>query len=232
MSSPHRSTLSALALWLSLSSGFAQTAPEATPTVASNVETKPTTLEEIVVTANKDQPSLYVAENFGGTRLDIPLREIPQSIRIVNKQLLQDVSAVRMQDAFDYVSGISYQNAFGGLWENYAVRGFTGDSNNAGLAYLLNGFASNRGFNSPRDTANVETIEFLKGPTRRALRLRRPRRHHQRRHQKTTLGMAERIPGTHRQFRLLPADHRQHRPPFRKLRLPFQLCPGRRQLLP
>jgi len=165
MSSPHRSTLSALALWLSLSSGFAQTAPEATPTVASNVETKPTTLEEIVVTANKDQPSLYVAENFGGTRLDIPLREIPQSIRIVNKQLLQDVSAVRMQDAFDYVSGISYQNAFGGLWENYAVRGFTGDSNNAGLAYLLNGFASNRGFNSPRDTANVETIEFLKGPT-------------------------------------------------------------------
>lgn len=122
-----------------------------------------TPLSEVLVTA--DRAAFYTAENFGGTRLDISLREIPQSIRVVDRQLLQDVTAVRVQDSFDYVSGVSYQNAFGGMWENYAMRGFTGDSNNAGLAYLLNGFSSNRGFNAPRDTANVESIEFLKGPT-------------------------------------------------------------------
>jgi iron complex outermembrane receptor protein len=158
----------ALILSLGLADTSAQT-PSGTETGATPVSdgsaAKPTTLDEIVVTADKEETSSYVPENFGGTRLDIPLREVPQSIRVVNKQLLQDITAVRMQDAFDYVSGVSYQNGFGGLWENYAVRGFTGDSNNAGLAYLLNGFAANRGFNAPRDTANVENIEFLKGPT-------------------------------------------------------------------
>ena len=125
-----------------------------------------TELKEIVVTADRDEPKLYDPTNFGGTRLDVPLREVPQSIRVVTNQQLQDITAVRMQDAFEYVSGVSLQNNFGGgLWENYAVRGFTGDANNAGLAYLVNGFPANRGFNGPRDTVNVENIEFLKGPS-------------------------------------------------------------------
>ncbi|MEY5026342.1 MAG: hypothetical protein RLZZ244_1870 [Verrucomicrobiota bacterium] len=154
---------SAWLLLLSLSSGSAQTAERPVSAAQRAVSAKPAVLEEVLVTA--DSAAWFTAENFGGTRMDMPLQEVPQSIRIVNRQLLQDVTAVRMQDAFDYVSGVSYQNAFGGLWENYAVRGFTGDSNNAGLAYLLNGFAANRGFNAPRDTANMESIEFLKGPT-------------------------------------------------------------------
>jgi iron complex outermembrane receptor protein len=154
---------SAFLFLLSFSPGSAQTPERSISPAEGSASTKPAALDELVVTA--DSASWYKAESFGGTRMDIPLREVPQSIRVVNKQLLQDVTAVRMQDAFDYVSGVSYQNAFGGLWENYAIRGFTGDSNNAGLAYLLNGFAANRGFNAPRDTANVESIEFLKGPT-------------------------------------------------------------------
>jgi iron complex outermembrane recepter protein len=132
---------------------------------------KPTTpdsklLDELVVKTKEEQTKIYESKNFGGTRLDVPLLEVPQSIRVITKQQLKDITAVRMKDTFDYVSGVSQQNDFGGgLWENYAVRGFTGDSNNAGLAYLLNGFQSNRGFNAPRDTANVESIEFLKGPS-------------------------------------------------------------------
>jgi iron complex outermembrane receptor protein len=154
---------SALLLFLGIYSamGASTQSPGAQTTPVNSAEA--TQLSEVLVTA--DKLAFYTPENFGGTRLDIALREIPQSIRVVDKQLLQDVTAVRVQDAFDYVSGVSYQNAFGGLWENYAMRGFTGDSNNAGLAYLLNGFSSNRGFNAPRDAANVESIEFLKGPT-------------------------------------------------------------------
>jgi len=159
----HPTPASALLLLLGLSSAMAASSqsPGAQTTPVNAAEA--TQLSEVLVTA--DKLAFYTPENFGGTRLDIALREIPQSIRVVDKQLLQDVTAVRVQDAFDYVSGVSYQNAFGGLWENYAMRGFTGDSNNAGLAYLLNGFSSNRGFNAPRDAANVESIEFLKGPT-------------------------------------------------------------------
>jgi iron complex outermembrane recepter protein len=124
-----------------------------------------TELEEVVIRADQEKPTNYATENYGGTKLDVPVREVPQAIRVVNRQLIDDTTAVRMQDTFDYVSGVSYQNGFGGLWENYAVRGLTGDSQNFGLSYLLNGFPANRGFNSPRDTASIERIEFLKGPT-------------------------------------------------------------------
>lgn len=33
------------------------------------------------------------------------------------------------------------------------------------MSLLKNGFSDNRGYNAPRDTANIESIEFLKGPS-------------------------------------------------------------------
>jgi len=125
----------------------------------------PVVLEEMVVTGAAESSRFYSAVATSATRSGIPLMETPQSVRVIGEKQLEDVSAVRVSDAFDYVSGVSRQNSFSDLWENYAVRGFSGDSRNAGLGYLLNGFAANRGFNAPRDSANVETIEFLKGPS-------------------------------------------------------------------
>ncbi|MFN9977456.1 MAG: TonB-dependent receptor plug domain-containing protein, partial [Phycisphaerae bacterium] len=49
------------------------------------------------------------------------------------------------------------------LWDNIAIRGLAGDVNN-GMSLLRNGFSANRGFMAQRDMANVERIEFLKGP--------------------------------------------------------------------
>jgi iron complex outermembrane recepter protein len=127
-------------------------------------DTKVEELDEVVISADAEK-AFFIPESFGGSRTNIPNRELPQNIRVMSRQQLQDITAVRMQDSFDYVSGVSQQQPFGGLWENYAIRGFTGDSNNTGIGYMLNGFAANRGFNAPRDAANIEAIEFLKGPT-------------------------------------------------------------------
>lgn len=148
---------SCAAAWVSL-------AEEATVSPEEE-QVAPVQLEEMVVTESAVRSRFYSQEAYGATRAEIPLMETPQSVRVINAQQLEDVSAVRVSDTFDYVSGISRQNSFSDLWENYAVRGFSGDSRNAGLGYLLNGFAANRGFNAPRDSANVETIEFLKGPS-------------------------------------------------------------------
>lgn len=109
------------------------------------------------------QSGAYHAEEASGTKSELPLREIPQAVRIMSRQTLDDLGATRMDDALDYVGGVSRQNNFGGLWDNIAVRGLAGDINN-GMPLLLNGFSGNRGFNAPRDLANVERIEFLKGP--------------------------------------------------------------------
>lgn len=105
----------------------------------------------------------YHAEEAAGAKTELPLRELPQSVRIVTRQAIDDLGATRLDDVLDYVGGVSRQNNFGGLWDNIAIRGMPGDQN-VGMATLFNGFSSGRGFNAPRDLAGVERIEFLKGP--------------------------------------------------------------------
>lgn len=105
----------------------------------------------------------YHAEEAAGAKTELPLRELPQSVRIVTRQAIDDLGATKVDDVLDYVGGVSRQNNFGGLWDNIAIRGMPGDQN-IGMATLFNGFSAGRGFNAPRDLAGVERIEFLKGP--------------------------------------------------------------------
>lgn len=98
----------------------------------------------------------------GATRTDTPLIEVPQAVRVIPRQLMDDLGALRLDDVLDYVAGASRQNSFGGTWDNVALRGFAGHED-TGMSLLRNGMPSNRGFNAPRDTANLERVEFLKG---------------------------------------------------------------------
>jgi iron complex outermembrane receptor protein len=104
----------------------------------------------------------YHTDEAAGAKTDLPLRELPQSVRVITRQAMDDLGATRLDDVLDYVGGVSRQNNFGGLWDNIVIRGLPGDQN-VGMATLLNGFSSGRGFNAPRDLAGVERIEFLKG---------------------------------------------------------------------
>lgn len=104
----------------------------------------------------------YLAQEASGAKTDLPLRELPQAVRVMSRQALDDLGAVRVDDALDYVGGVSRQNNFGGMWDNIAIRGLAGDAN-SGMSMLQNGFAANRGLRAPRDTANLERVEFLKG---------------------------------------------------------------------
>lgn len=111
----------------------------------------------------RTESGAYHAAEAAGAKSDLPLRELPQSVRIVTRQAIDDLGATKLDEVLDYVGGVSRQNNFGGLWDNFAIRGLPGNEN-TGTATLLNGFASSRGFNAPRDLASVERIEFLKGP--------------------------------------------------------------------
>jgi iron complex outermembrane receptor protein len=120
-------------------------------------------LSEISV-VGRGEGQAYYHEDSGVARSETPLRELPQSVRVIPRQLIDDIGAVRLEEAYDYVSGVTRQNSFGGLWDNFAIRGFAGNEN-TGPNFLRNGFAGNRGFNAPRDMANVDRIEVLKGPS-------------------------------------------------------------------
>lgn len=110
----------------------------------------------------RGESGTYQAEEAAGAKTDLPLRELPQSVRVVTRQAIDDLGATKLDDVLDYVGGVSRQNNYGGLWDNIAIRGLPGNES-TGMATLLNGFSANRGFNAPRDLAGVERIEFLKG---------------------------------------------------------------------
>ena len=120
------------------------------PALANEGEEQPT---DIVVTA--------IPQAYQG---DFDASEIPQSIAVLDEQLLQQNAVLRLTDALDLNASVSRQNNFGGLWDSFAVRGFAGDEN-LPSGYLVNGFNAGRGFGGPRDVAGVERIEILRGPS-------------------------------------------------------------------
>ncbi|MFN3727695.1 MAG: TonB-dependent siderophore receptor [Allosphingosinicella sp.] len=111
--------------------------------------------DEILVTARVENASI------NGIAID-PLR-LPQNVRLLDGALISDLGAVRLDDLLDLSGSVARQNNFGGVWDNYAIRGFAGDIN-GGPDLLINRFNANRGFNAARDTATIELFQVLKGP--------------------------------------------------------------------
>ena len=119
-----------------------------------------TSLPEVHVVAEPESGGYNPTSSSGATRTPTPLREVPQSVRIVSSQLIEDMGATRLADTVGFVSGITRLNDFGGTWDNFGIRGFSSTD----MGFLVNGFPGSRGYNPPRDTATVERFEFLKGP--------------------------------------------------------------------
>lgn len=107
---------------------------------------------EIVVQGVRQQ---YVA--------NVPTIEVPQSIQVLSMETLKDAGITRLDNALDFATGIARQNNFGGLFDVFACRGFSGDEG-AGSNYLVNGFNAARGYGGARDTSNVQQVQVLKGP--------------------------------------------------------------------
>lgn len=116
---------------------------------------------QVVVEAKREHyRSLWVT---GATKTDAQLMDLPQSVRVLTGDLLDEAGVTTLAGALDLASGVSRQSNLGGLWDSYAMRGFTGDPN-FGSDFMVNGFSSSRGYNGLRDGANTDSVEILKGP--------------------------------------------------------------------
>ena len=94
---------------------------------------------------------------------DFDSLEIPQVDTILDAGILEEAGVTNLNEALDLSASVARQNNFGGLWNSFSIRGFSGDIN-LPSGYLVNGFNAGRGFAGPRDIAGIESIEVLKGP--------------------------------------------------------------------
>jgi iron complex outermembrane receptor protein len=96
-----------------------------------------------------------------GTKTDTALRDIPQSIQVVSRQVLEDQQVNNLGDALTNVSSVQRGNSHGGSSESFIIRGFKATT------YAVDGMLINPLVSRPealRDLANVERVEVLKGP--------------------------------------------------------------------
>lgn len=101
----------------------------------------------------------HATRSASATRTDTAIHETPQSISVVSRDVVEDLSATRLQDALDYAGGVGRANNFGGQGlTTFTVRGFTTGE------FYRNGFPINRGYPNMPDANTIERLEVLRGP--------------------------------------------------------------------
>jgi catecholate siderophore receptor len=121
------------------------------------VETIPvSTLPEVVVTGEGE----YRREKVSSPKYTEPLRNIPQTITIIPKEVMQDQGATSLRQVLRNVPGISMQAGEGGVpaGDNLSIRGF-----NARTDFYSDGMRDLGGYF--RDPFNLESVEVSKGPS-------------------------------------------------------------------
>ena len=94
------------------------------------------------------------------TKTDTPILEIPLSVQVVPREVLQDQQVTRIDEAVRNVSGVYQTNAWSGEFaDQFVIRGFL----NYQVLYR-DGFRMDTGFVGRHETANIEQIEVIKGP--------------------------------------------------------------------
>jgi iron complex outermembrane receptor protein len=113
------------------------------------------------VTAVAEGGSYRPATATTGTKLDLPLIDLPQSVTVIPARVVEDRQVVRMAELADNVAGVRASPGYGGLSSaNYYMRGFRGSFTGGNLR---DGFRDYT-FLSSRDMQGIEQTEFLKGP--------------------------------------------------------------------
>jgi outer membrane receptor protein involved in Fe transport len=157
---PSPASLSSPSRWLAfLALPLALSGQTTTPNSAAADE--PVKLSVFTVSVDKDKG--YGATNsIGGSRVNVPMREIPSYTISLNEQFLKDVGTVDMLDAINYVSGVRTAGQGQGDTQ-YSLRGYAQSGNGTVYRDGLPDRDSSVDV-SPNDSASYERIEILKGP--------------------------------------------------------------------
>ena len=111
------------------------------------------------VTTAGDVKGYRALTGTSATQTDTPLRQIPRSIKIIPRSVMDDQSVMSIEDALQNVSGAVGQKAIQTpIYSANYIRGFTAEQ-------YLDGMTTYIGSGDSNALANVERIEVLKGPS-------------------------------------------------------------------
>lgn len=127
---------------------------------ATKDDTGPVELPEVKVTGSMGpdtpgNPSYTRTNASTATKSNLPLMKTPISVQVIPRAVMEDQQAIQVEDAIKNVSGVFPGFTFGGLSEEFMIRGF-----NTGYLSYRDGFR----FPGARlSLANIERVEVVKG---------------------------------------------------------------------
>jgi catecholate siderophore receptor len=132
--------------------------PDPSTSASVNASANNGTLPAISVTSQAQQ-DFQADTSTVGAKTPTALRDIPQTVTVINKDLLQSQGATSFQDALRNAPGVTIGAAEGGqIGNNINLRGFTAQND-----IYLDGFRDRNQYY--RDTFDLEEIEVLYGPS-------------------------------------------------------------------
>ena len=116
-------------------------------------------LPEIIVNGQSNDNDYVPGVSHVGAKTEQALRDIPQTVNVVNKDLMVSQGATSLADALRNVPGITIGGAEGGqIGNNINLRGFT-----ARTDIYIDGFRDRGQYY--RDVFDLEQVEVLQGPS-------------------------------------------------------------------
>jgi len=132
------------------------TLPSATgaPPAPSEAAGEPVRLPTFTISSEKD--TSYVGKKaLSSTRMGVDLANLPQSVRVLNKILLDDMNPTILAKALNYVGG-AQSGTISWSVDRYMIRGFVGEGD------YVDGFRTQTDRNT--DFNLIDHIEIIKGP--------------------------------------------------------------------
>ncbi|MBK1882244.1 TonB-dependent siderophore receptor [Luteolibacter pohnpeiensis] len=120
-------------------------------------------LAPLTVTADANKSSTEKTEGYappasttGALKSDVPLLETPQAISVLDRDLMEDQDARKLEDLLKNVSGVSTGGYYKG-WDYFRIRGFE-----AGSSTFWDGLRGDYGRSV--ELYGLERVEVIKGP--------------------------------------------------------------------
>lgn len=143
--------------WFAVSIASVALAENELPSTSASPRT-----EHLLVTGIRDSGALALDKAVEtGSRLNIPLRELPASVSIISQDTIQQIGARTAMEAVESAVGMTGGTGVGSI-PGYSTRGFTSND----ITILRDGVRQNTNSQSarPLDSFMFDRIEVLKGP--------------------------------------------------------------------